>query len=370
MGVCAIVSFRLGLDDGVSVVAAAWERALQSLGWSTYRVAGEGPVDRTVPGLAWRADGHPPPPEPGEIEAALADADVVLVENLLSIPLNLGASRAVARALAGRPTVLHHHDPPWQRERFAGVTELPPDDPAWLHVTINRLTEAQFRQRGLAATTIYNGFDVDPAPGDRERTRSALGVDPDRLLVVHPVRAIARKNVPGAVAMAERLDGVYWLTGPAEEGYGDELERILAGARCPVIHRTVHRSGPGPGPTVADLYAAADLVVFPSTWEGFGNPPVEAAIHRRPAVVGHYPVAEELRAIGFAWYGPEDVGRLTRVLADPDRPGSGPGGRATLTGAIAANRRRVERELSLEVMTDNIDRLLRRLGTGCRAGRR
>src|SRR4051812_37878701 len=216
MPTCALVSFRLGLTDGVSIVAESWAVALESLGFDVLTVAGEGPVDRLVPGLAIDAVSAPPAEE---VAAALADADLVVVENLCTIPLNLPAARVVAEVLRGRPAILHHHDPPWQRERFAAVTELPVDDPAWRHVTINRLTERQFLERGLTATTIYNGFDVDPPPGDRVATRARLGVAADELLVAHPVRAIARKDIPSAIALCEALGATYWLLGAAEEGY-------------------------------------------------------------------------------------------------------------------------------------------------------
>ncbi|MEL6983223.1 MAG: glycosyltransferase family 4 protein [Actinomycetota bacterium] len=350
MGVCTIISFRLGLSDGVSVVAKAWGEALTKLGWDTIPVAGDGPVDRLVPGLAI---GATEAPERSEVEAALADADVVLVENLLSIPMNLPASRVVADVIAGRPAVLHHHDPPWQRERYAHITELPPDDPAWHHVTINRLTEAEFASRGLAAVTIYNGFEPDPTAGDRASTRTGLGLDDDALLVAHPVRAIARKNVPAALALTEHLGGVYWLPGAAEEGYEDELADHLAGASCPVLRAGVQDRGL----TMADLYAAADVIAFPSTWEGFGNPPVEAALHRRPSVVGHYPVAEELRALGFAWYDPDRPDAVAAGLADPTDPTAGPGGHQSLEAALDHNDPVARRELSTERMTTEIESL-------------
>lgn len=304
---CAIVSFRLGFADGVSVVAATWQQAFAELGFAVRTVAGDGPVDVVVPGLAIDA---PRPPDRDELRAALDDVDLVVVENVLSIPMNLAASHALAAELRGRPALLHHHDPPWQRERFAHITELPVDDPAWRHVTINRLTQREMANRGLTATTIYNGFDVDEPRADRAGARAAIGFEPAERVVLHPVRAIARKNIPVAVALAEELGATYWLSGPVEEGYDDELTRILRRARTRVVHRR-HDDR-------SELYGAADVVAFPSEWEGFGNPPIEAAIHRRPVAVGHYPVAAELRSLGFRWFEPDDARGLAALLASPD----------------------------------------------------
>lgn len=339
-----MVSFRLGVSDGVSVVAGHWARALEGLGFDVTTVAGEGPVDRQVPGLAIEAKG---PPDPGELAASVADADLVVVENLLSIPLNLPASLALARVLRGRPTICHHHDPPWQRERFAHITELPVEDPAWCHVTINALTERQFAERGIEATTIYNGFDTDPRPGRRHRTRSRLELDDTTLLVAHPVRAIERKNVPQALTVATHLGGVYWLPGQAEEGYGPTLDRILARTSCPIRRQSVD----GTDITMADLYAACDLVVFSSTWEGFGNPPIEAAIVGKPVAVAHYPVADELRRLGFRW---PDTARPEGVEQALESP--------SLADDLDTNRRVALANFSLEAMTAGIELLLDRAG--------
>ena len=304
----ALLSFRLGGTDGVAVVASTWAAALRRLGHDVVAVAGAGPVDRLVPGLAW--PDPPGPPHRADVEAALADVDLVVVENLLSLPLNPAAAEVVADVVRGRPAVLHHHDLAWQR---AGLDRpgWPPDDPAWRHVTVNELSRRQLAERGIAATVVRSAFDVDEPPGDRAATREALGVDADERLLLHPVRAIPRKRVPAAVALAEALGATYWLTGPAEEGYGPTLAAALDAATT----RTIHRAAPT---TMADAYAAADAVALPSDWEGFGNPLVESAIHRRPLAVGRFPVAEELAALGFHWFPADDPAPLAAFLDAPD----------------------------------------------------
>jgi len=336
MASAAFVSFRLGMADGVSVVARNWQRAFEQLGYDVHTVAGDGPVDRTVPGLAIEATD---PPSPQELREALGDADLVIVENLCTIPLNLPAARVVANVLEGRPAILHHHDPPWQRAHWAHVTELPPRDPAWRHVTINQLTRAEMQERGYDATCIYNGFPVATGNADRAGVRGRLDVRDDELLLAHPVRAIPRKDIPTAVHLAEALGGTYWLWGPAEDGYDDELERILAAATCRVVRGTSDESAD-------DLYGAADAVLFPSLWEGFGNPPVEAAIHRVPCAVGPYPVADELRALGLEWYPSDDPEPLRRAIAEPD------------LDRLERNRHVAVERLSLDTMRDEIATLL------------
>lgn len=335
-----MVSFRLGGPDGVSVQAATWSRALERLGYSVRRVAGEladgpRPGDVVIPGLAVAAEAAPGPagqrpaapqgPAEEELRAALAGSAVVVVENMLSLPLHLEAARVLTRVLAELPAetrvLLHHHDFAWQRPETAEITELPPRLPRAVHVTINDFSRRELAERGVEAVTVRNAFDLEAAPGRREETRAALGLGPEDLLVLQPTRAIARKNIPAALRLAEGLAArlprpvVYWLPGPAEDGYGATLAEVLAGATVPVL-----RTHPGSlGFGMDDAYASCDLVVFPSTGgEGFGQPVIESVWAGRPLAVLSYPALDEILALGFSFLPADDPDAVARALERPD----------------------------------------------------
>jgi glycosyltransferase involved in cell wall biosynthesis len=346
-----VVSFRLGGADGVSAEAEKWKTAFKRLGCSVFTVAGEGVADCADPGLAPGSyvTGRPAPaPDPSLWRPALLAADLVVVENLCSLPLNPAASAAIASTLRGRRAILRHHDLPWQRRRF-GNGPPPPDDPAWCHVTVNDLSRRQLEERGIRAITVRNAFDPHPAPGDRQAVRAALGVPEGQVLVVQPTRAVPRKGVPAAIALAEHLDAFYWLVGPAEEGYGPTVEALL--------RRTRARAHWGPvGPLVnarqgmEQVYAGADLIAFPSIWEGFGNPPVEASLHLRPVAVGPYPVGAELRSLGFSWLDAGRPAEVARWLSNPDE------------ATLQHNAEVARRHLNLDDLPGKLAELMQKVG--------
>ena len=133
----------------------------------------------------------------------------------------------------------------------------------------------------------------------------------------------------------------------AAKGQRLSLRRAIAGLEEALAAPDDADGLGGPdGLTMDDAYAACDAVVFPSTWEGFGAPLVEASLHRRPLAVGDYPVAAELAAFGFRWFPADNPTPLKAFLDRPDQ------------ALLAANSTVARRHFSLDALTRQLAALL------------
>jgi glycosyltransferase involved in cell wall biosynthesis len=80
----------------------------------------------------------------------------------------------------------------------------------------------------------------------------------------------------------------------------------------------------GPAHTLSEAYLAADLITYPSLYEGFGNALVEAVFHGKPTLVNRYPVYEaDIRPLGLRFVEidgaitNEAVAQVRDLLASP-----------------------------------------------------
>lgn len=341
-----IAATRLAGVDGVTFETAKWEAVLDGMGHDLRLCAGE--VDalryqaRLVPPMhfTWppaarvTAAAFDPESDPtavrAEIErlvdlllpvlhdwASLHDLDALIVENAWAIPMQLPLAVALRRLVDERrlPTIGHHHDYWWERERFATcvVPEVleeafPPDLPWVRHVSINSLGADQLREhRGIDSMVVPNVFDFGKrrprrSPAVRRRLRSELGMGERGLLVVQPTRVVPRKGIELAIELVGRLKdrhAVLLITSPAgDEGldYLVELERLAERHKVRLAY-AADRFAPDldgkpirPAHSLHDAYLAADLITYPSLYEGYGNALVEALYYGVPVVVNRYPV--------------------------------------------------------------------------------
>jgi glycosyltransferase involved in cell wall biosynthesis len=132
--------------------------------------------------------------------------------------------------------------------------------------------------------------------------RRELGMGDRGILAVQPTRVVPRKGIELSIELIGRLEdreAVLLITSPAgDEGleYLVELERLAerSGVRLRYAADRFEPDHEGlpvlPAHTLGDAYTAADLITYPSLYEGFGNALVEAIYHRKPVVVNRYPV--------------------------------------------------------------------------------
>lgn len=162
------------------------------------------------------------------------------------------------------------------------------------------------------AVTIHSG--LAPATGDR---RPATDLPSRYILFVSTIEP--RKNLEVLLDAFERLrargayDGALVIAGRI----GWKSDRIARRLRRPGIHHLdyVHAA------ELASVYRGAEMFVFPSIYEGFGFPLLEAMAHGVPTIAARSSSLPEIGGDASLYFNPRDARELERIIerlaADP-----------------------------------------------------
>jgi glycosyltransferase involved in cell wall biosynthesis len=189
------------------------------------------------------------------------------------------------------------------------------------------------------------GAVVCDSESTRQDVRRFLSVDPDRLHVVPlgvsdafgPLTPSARRQVRSALDLTsptllqmssggfyKNTEGVLRVTAKLRQAGMDvtlvrvgvplsEDERKLAGRLG--LASALREQGRVSDEELAALYGSADVLLFPSTGEGFGWPVLEAMTCGLPVVASSIPALSELVGEAGLLAQPDDIDGLTSLVA-------------------------------------------------------
>lgn len=259
------------------------------------------------------------------------ELEILVIENAVTIPLNLPLGLAITEFIAetGYPTIAHHHDFHWERQRFQVncvgdylAAAFPPTLPSIRHVVINTIQSQQIASRyGVNSRVIPNVMDFDSPPpaldSYTDTVRSDLGIQPGEYFLLQPTRVIQRKGIEHAIELMGRLDmPAKLIISHASGDEGTDYEQRVR-EYADLLNVTVRfesdlvqdqRGVTQDGRkiyTLGDIYPHADMVTYGSTLEGFGNAFLEAVYYHRLILVNNYSIYEvDIKPKGFrtVWF--------------------------------------------------------------------
>ena len=405
------ISTRFAGLDGVSLETGKWADMLTSKGCSVYFMAGMLDTDPAISYLAPKAFfGHEEivkvqnaifveKKRTSEVSKRIQELkeelkaeiqkfhekfgfEILVVQNALAIPVNIPLGLAITEFIIETeiPTIAHHHDFFWERERFYTPLAIdylraafPPVHPKIQHVVINSIAGQKFGSyTGSPWTLIPNVVDFKVLPPEIDDYncdfRKEIGIDEDSLLVLQPTRVISRKGIETAAELVKRLDhpkALLVISHKAGDEGQDYLMRIeefvkLIGVDLKIIADRIglERGFDENGKkiyTLWDVYQHADLVTYPSAYEGYGNAFVEAIYFRKPIVMNRYSIfVADIEPKGFEvisfdnYITQQTINKINDLLKNPER----------ITQMAENNYMLGWRYLSFEMLEEKIEQLL------------
>jgi len=376
------VSTRFAGTDGVSLETQKWVDVLKAKGCDIYYMAGELDTELEISHLVPKAyfqheeilevqrplfseerRSRTITQKIHSLKEELRDAiqcffekfhfDILVVQNALAIPVNIPLGLALTEFIIESriPTIAHHHDFYWERQRFHSFAAMdylkaafPPDQPNIQHVVINSLAGQELARRtGASWTLVPNIMDFKMLPQEiddyNRDVRSEIGLDDGSYIILQPTRLVSRKGIETSIELVNRLRfpkcALVIPHEAGDEGFAyrqrvEDYAKFLGVDLRIIPDRIAKVRGLGPDGrkryTLWDFYPHADLISYPSIYEGYGNAFVEAIYFRKPILVNRYQIFEaDIEPKGFkvisfdGFITSETVEQVKQILNNPDQ---------------------------------------------------
>ena len=280
------------------------------------------------------------------------EVDVLIPNNLLSVGYHVPAVLALSEVIAETklPTIVHSHDfyfedsgevePTCQAVWDILDKYAPPRGENVKNLVINRLAQNLLRQKkGISARVVPNVFDFKQKPWQADEYnqdfRQSFGIKENDVVFLQATRILDRKGVESAIELIAELNKpenrakllgktlyngrvftadsrhILLCAGYVESfgisgNYYENLKAKAAEKGVDLrfigsqIGHSRREAAEGKIYSLWDSYVYADMVTYPSLWEGWGNQFIEAVFARLPIIAFEYPVyGSDLKPVGF-----------------------------------------------------------------------
>ena len=237
----------------------------------------------------------------------LLDSDAILYPYWPSPPWRSRSAPPAAVFVFDLAFKLRPAEVPWQQRLYFGTILAPALRQAAAVLTISEKTRIDlldwYHVPGLDEKTLVVPLGVSDSASAGPLPE---GITPGFILAVGTVEP--RKNYPRLLAAYRQLRGGMLapplvIAGRPGWAYGDTLEKIRG-------EPGVRYLGHVDEATLSALYDSAAVLAFPSLYEGFGLPLLEAMAHGLPAVVSTAGALPELAGDAAVLVDPEDVSSI------------------------------------------------------------
>jgi mannosylglucosylglycerate synthase len=264
--------------------------------------------------------------------------DLLLIHNIFSLGLHIAAASAFYNVIQklNIPTIATHHDYYWERKEFQKPTNklirtylelyVPPKNKNIHHVCINSLAQKELKKRkGIDSSVFPDVFDfhqqqwqVDDYNAD---FLEQINVQPNDLIILQATRIVNRKGIEIAIQFVKELEKqkkqiegkrlyngkvitkdsqiIFVIAGFTEkfaQPYLQKLKQEISntGIKVKFIYDIIDAERKICNNrkiySLWDAYVFADIITYPSLFEGWGNQFLEAVFAKKPVVLFEYPV--------------------------------------------------------------------------------